>query len=113
VGGAAVEADRLPALDPPAELGREHDAVAAPRERAPEQLLVRERPVDLGGVEEVHPELERPIERRERLRLVGLAVRLAHPHAAEPEARHLRARPPQPPPRERHRRSFRAGPPPF
>ena len=60
--------------------------VAAPRlQRASEELFVRERPVHLGRVEERHAELERAVDRGDRLALVGRAVGLAHPHAAEAE----------------------------
>ena len=65
------------------ELRRDRHLVAAPGERPAEQLLVRVRAVDLGGVEERAAELERAVDRRDRLRLVGGAVEGAHAHAAE------------------------------
>ena len=55
----------------------------------PTSSLVRARAVHVGRVEEVHAELERAVDRRDRLRLVGGAVELGHPHAAEAERRDL------------------------
>ena len=60
-------------------------AVALSLQRAAEQHLVRERAVDLGGVEEGHAELERPMDGGDGLAVVEAAVGLAHPHATEPE----------------------------
>ena len=68
-----------------AELGREHDAVAPAADRAADQLLVRERPVHVGRVEEGHAELERAVDRRDRFGVVAGAVELGHAHAAEAE----------------------------
>ncbi len=77
------------AFRPHAELGRDHVLVAAAGDRPADQLLVAERPVHLGGVEEVDPQLERALDRRLRFGLVGLAVEGRHPHAAEAECRYL------------------------
>ena len=77
----AEEAAVLAALV--AELRREHDLVAAAGDRAADELLVRERAVHVGRVEEGDPELERAVDRGDRLALVGGAVELGHPHAAE------------------------------
>ena len=68
-------------------LGRDHVLIALPLDRAPDQLLVGERPVDLRGVDEVDAELERALDGRDRLLLVGLAVERGHAHAAESELR--------------------------
>src|SRR5205807_9465740 len=81
--------DGLPVLDPPAELRRDDDALPPAPERTAEELLVLERTVDFRGIEERRAELERALDRRQRLRLVGRAVRLTHPHAAEAERRDL------------------------
>ncbi len=76
-----------------AELGRDDRLRAATGERAAEQRLVGVGPVDLGGVEEVDPELERAMDGRDAFRLVGLAVHLgragdaAHAHGAEADRR--------------------------
>jgi hypothetical protein len=45
-----------------AELGGEHDLVAAAGDRAADELLVGERAVHVGGVEEGAPQLERPVD---------------------------------------------------
>src|SRR6185295_17669465 len=70
-------------------LGRDHVFLALPLDRAPDQLLVGERPVDLRGVDEVDAELEGALDGRNRLLLVGLAVERGHSHAAEPELRDI------------------------
>ena len=87
--GIAAHAQPL-AVRPPhvAELGGEHHLVAATSDGATHELLVRERAVHVGRVEEVHAQLERSLDRRDRLRLVALAVELGHAHAAESERGH-------------------------
>jgi hypothetical protein len=82
-------ADLLAALDAKAEFGRDHDLVAAPFQRSAQQLLVGERPVDLGGVEEGAAELDCAMKRRNRLALVRRAIGLAHAHAAEADRGNL------------------------
>ena len=68
-----------------AELGREHDLVAPALDRPADESLVGERAVDVGRVEEVDAELERALDRRDRLGLVRRSVELGHSHAAEAE----------------------------
>jgi len=78
----------LPAVgDAEAELGRNRHLVAPTLQRAAEQLLVDEGPIDLGRVEKGAAELDRPVQRRDRLRLIGRPVGLAHAHAAEADGR--------------------------
>ena len=48
-----------------AELGGDHDLVAERRERLADQLLVLERAIDLGGVEEGHAALDRGADQRD------------------------------------------------
>src|SRR5205823_5609147 len=60
-------------------------AHAPPANGPPDELLVGVRPVHVGGVEERDAEIERAVDRRNRLGLVGRAVELAHAHAAEPD----------------------------
>src|SRR4051794_41904079 len=67
---AAVEAAAT-ALEVEAELGRDHDLVADRFERLADQLLVRERPVDLRGVEEADAALDRRPDQRDALLLRG------------------------------------------
>jgi alcohol dehydrogenase class IV len=88
----AVDADPaavLPALV--AELRRQHDLVAAVGDRAADEQLVGERPVHVGGVQEVHAELDRAVDGGDRLVLVGAPVELGHAHAAEADGRDLQA----------------------
>src|SRR5262249_33242420 len=55
------------------------------------QFLVRERAVDLGGVEEGDPEIDgRPDDLDPLLRLEGRAVARTEPHAAKAQGRHLK-----------------------
>ena len=83
---AAVDAEELAVLAAHvAELRREHDLVAAVGDRLADELLVRERAVHVGRVEEGDAELERAVDRRDRLASSAVAVELGHPHAAESE----------------------------
>ena len=66
-----------------AALGREHHPVAPAANRPADQLLVGERAVHVGGVEQRHAEVEGAMDGGDRLRLVARAVELAHPHAPE------------------------------
>ena len=82
---AAVEAAhrRILRVAQDAEFGGEEDFVAAAADRAPDELLVGVRTVDVGGVEEVDAEVERAMDRRDRFGVVAAGVEVAHPHAAE------------------------------
>src|SRR5262249_51341203 len=90
--GAAVE---LPLADvgmrEQPELGGEHDLVAPPLEGPPHQLLVGERPINFGGVDEIDAELERAMDGANRLRIIGAGagIERRHAHAPEPDARDL------------------------
>jgi hypothetical protein len=66
-----------------AELGRQHHLLPPVADGPADQLLVGEGPVHVGGVEEGHAEVEGTVDCGDRLGLVGLAVELAHAHAAE------------------------------
>src|SRR5262249_7580183 len=77
------------ALD--AELGREHDPVAPAAQEPADQLLVVAAAVHVRGVEEGHADLERRLDCRQRLGLVGLPVELRHAHAAEADRGDRRA----------------------
>jgi hypothetical protein len=82
--GAAVDADPAAVGSAlVAELRRQHHLVASSEKCTAEQLLVRERAVHVGGVEEGDPELDCPMDRGDRLGVVARTVELAHPHAAE------------------------------
>src|SRR5688500_17164351 len=96
VFGPSVDAPllRLLASGDEAKLGREHRLRAPALQGAPNQPLVLVRTVDVGGVEEVCADVERAVDRRDRLLLVALrtlAVALAHAHAAEADRKELRA----------------------
>ena len=68
-----------------AELGGEHDLVAAVLDRPADELLVGERAVHVGGVEEVDAEVEGAVDRGDRLGVVAAGVEVGHAHAAESE----------------------------
>ena len=71
-----------------AELGGDHHLVADRLQRLADQLLVGERAIDLGGVEEGHAALESGADQADRvLRVGGRAVAVAQAHAAEAEGR--------------------------
>ena len=82
--GPAVAGHRAVALHQ-ADLGGEDRLVAAAGEGAADQLLVGERPVDVGGVDERHAEVERAADDLDRDVVVALlgAVGPGHAHAAE------------------------------
>lgn len=84
VSGAAVRLQPGPlGVVVDAELGGDEGPVAAVLQRLADQHLVGVGPVHLGGVEEGHAQLERPVDDLDGLRLVGAAVEGAHAHAAE------------------------------
>ena len=68
-----------------AELRRQRDFVAPVANGAPDEFLVPPRPVHVGGVEEVHPQLDRAVEDADRLGLIRLSIKLAHAHAPQTE----------------------------
>src|SRR5882757_3846641 len=78
-----VGAGHLPVLYGEAELGRDHHLIPMSLERTAKQFLVGEGAINLGGIKEGHAELDRPVYRRHRFRIVEAAIRLAHAHAAE------------------------------
>ena len=87
---AAVDAAGLARRELEAELGRDHDLVADRLERLADELLVRERAVDLRGVEERDAAVDRGPEQRDHLlRLRERREAGAHAHAAEAERRDL------------------------
>src|SRR5438552_9586615 len=59
-----------------AELGREHDAVTPVCDRAADELLVVPYAVHVGGIDEGDAELDRPVDRLDRLSLVLRTVEL-------------------------------------
>jgi hypothetical protein len=66
-----------------AELGGQHDLVAALGQHAGEQPLVGQGAVDVGGVEEGDAQVEGAVQRGGRLGVVEGAVPGAHAHAAQ------------------------------
>jgi uncharacterized protein len=70
-----------------AELGGQDHLVPVSGDRPPDQLLVGEGSVHVGGVQQGDAEAERPLDGGDRLLLVGRPVRLAHHHAAQADGR--------------------------
>ena len=90
--GAAIDAFKLAGpADAEAELGRHHDPIASPLQGLPKQPLVGEGAVDFGGIEIGDTEVERAVDRPDRLGIIRRPVGLAHAHAAEADGRHLQA----------------------
>jgi hypothetical protein len=90
--GATVHAKKRAVLAPHiAEFGGEHDAIAAVPDSVPDEFLVPADPIHVGGVEEGDSELNRTMDRRDRLRLIAAAVEFRHAHAAKPEGGNLKA----------------------
>jgi len=67
------------------ELRREDDLAPPAADRLADEDLVRVRAVHVGRVEERDAEVERAVDRRDRLGVVAPRVELRHPHAAEPK----------------------------
>jgi hypothetical protein len=70
-------------LDAKTELAGEHHLVAVPAQCPPEQFLVAQGSIDLGGVEKCAAKFQGAVQRRERFRLVRRTVGLTHAHAPE------------------------------
>src|SRR6266478_5791645 len=68
---------------------RDNGVVPAPLERPTEEFLVGIGAIGLRSVEEVDTEINCAVDRGDRLRLVRVAVVVAHSHAAEPDGRDL------------------------
>src|SRR4029450_9062677 len=86
--GPAVD-DRAPLGRPRlSELGGEHHLVPASANGPAQQLLVVAEAVHVRRVEEVHAPVQRVLNDPDRLRVVALAVRAGHGHAAQADRRH-------------------------
>src|SRR5690348_5423274 len=73
-------------VDVEAELGGDGDLAAIRLERLADDVLIRERPVDLRGVEEGHTSFRSGTNQCDGLRAVdGGAEPEAQPHAADPD----------------------------
>src|SRR5256886_10131304 len=84
---AAVGTAHVPEL-------RRQDPLRAPaRDGAAHELLVGEWAVHVRRVEECDPQVERPLNRGDRLGVVATAVKLRHPHASQAQGRHREALP--------------------
>src|SRR5260370_40897381 len=66
-------------------LRREEDLRAPAADRTPDELLVAADAVGVSGIEKIDAELDRAMDRGDRLVVVALAVALGHAHAAEAE----------------------------
>ena len=88
-GGAAVEL-ALPAtgVRDHAELGGEHDVVASVLDGLADEFLVDVRTVDLRGVDEVHPEIQRSVDGSDRFGVVasGSGEGEGHSHGAQADS---------------------------
>jgi hypothetical protein len=89
--GAAVQPDGLAVFDLPAELGGNDDLVPDGGEGFAEEFLVEVGAVDLGGVEEGDPEVDRLAQDGDHgAPAAGVGpVALGHAHGAEADGRDL------------------------
>ena len=62
-----------------------YDLVALALDGASDEFFVNVRPVDVGGVEKVDAEFERPMNGRDRFGVIASGVKLRHAHAAQAE----------------------------
>lgn len=77
---------------PKPELGGDHNLRAERRDRFADQLLVRERPVRLGRVEQGDAAVEGVADQPDRVRLLhDMAIRARQPYAAKAERGDLKA----------------------
>ncbi len=83
VRGVAADQGRLAEPVGEAELGGQHDLVAASGDGPSDQFLVVPGAVEVGGVQEGHPEVEGMVQGRDRLGVVRGAVAVAHAHAPQ------------------------------
>src|SRR2546428_742885 len=68
-----------------AKFGRQECFGAATFDGFADELFVFPATVDVGGVEEIDPEFECPMDRCDGLSFVGAAVEFRHSHAAQPD----------------------------
>src|SRR5947199_8164127 len=71
-----------------AELRGDHDSIPPPTNRAAEKLLVVAEAVHVRGIEEIDAQVQGAVHDLDGLRVVALAVRARHLHAAEPDGRY-------------------------
>jgi hypothetical protein len=74
---------RVVRLASDAELGRDDHLIAPALDGFAHQLLIGERPIDVGGIEKIDAELDCAVDGRNRLTVVAGAIKLRHAHATE------------------------------
>src|SRR5207248_2026437 len=90
--------DAAPAAVGPAdvaEFGCQKHLVSAVADSAPDQLFVLALAVDVGSVEEIDTEFERPVNGRDRFSVILARVKIRHAHASQAESGDLGAVPAQ------------------
>src|SRR6266550_3300449 len=65
------------------ELCRDDNAMAFAANTASEQLLIRVRTINVGGIEESNPKVDCAIDGGKRFRIVVMAIKFRHAHTAE------------------------------
>ena len=88
--GVAVDAALAVRVDPHAELCCEYDLVAPFAKHASDQFFVVPEPVRIGSVEEIHADIERPVQGTLRPGRIRLPVGLGHTHAAKAYLTHFK-----------------------
>ena len=101
-GGVAANRTDAALVPRAAELGGQNHLGAPALDRPAHHHLVRVRPVRVRGVEEVHADVDRALDRPDALVLILGSEVLGDRHAAHPHAGDLETRPAQPPSLHRH-----------
>ena len=87
--GTSVDAALAVRVDLRAELRCEYDLVAPRAKHASDQFFVVPEPIGIGGVEEIHADVERAVQGMFRLGRIRLPVALGHAQAAKANLTHF------------------------
>src|ERR1700733_1769437 len=69
----------------------QHNLIAFALDRASDELFILVRSIDIGGVEKVDAQFERPMNSRNRLGVIASRVKLRHTHAAQTDGGNFEA----------------------
>src|SRR4030067_573827 len=75
------------------DLCRQSGLIPAIADRLPDKLLIASQPVDIGRIEEVHPQVQGTVDRSDRFLLVARTVEFRQPHAPQAHPGHRKAAP--------------------
>ena len=69
------------------ELRRQHHLFPTTGDRTADKLLIRPRPVHIGGIQKVQPPIQSMMDRCDRFRIIARAIEIAHAHATQADFR--------------------------